>query len=345
MAERESLDEIDLALLNALQINGRASWSLIGNVLGISAGTVARRWERLAATGIAWVTAYGGPSMWEYSCLAFVEIDCTVGRSDHIAQSLASDTFAASVEFTAGGGNLLLTVVISSLPSLERYIQERVSALEGIIGIRVHLATRVYTDASKWRLGALSPAKQSQLTPHAPQVEGIVRLRPEDRPLLVALGVDGRRPYTDLAEELGVSVSTIRRQLQRMIEWDVIRLRCDVANTYTSSPVLVSYQGVCDPTEIDFVGTSLSKVPEVRVCAASLGANNLLFTVWLNSAASSLVLEEQLSRALPQLKIVKREITLRTIKRFGRILDSRGRSVAAVPMDMWSEEFRPIATR
>ena len=30
------LDECDIALINALQVNSRASWSLIGRALGIS---------------------------------------------------------------------------------------------------------------------------------------------------------------------------------------------------------------------------------------------------------------------------------------------------------------------
>jgi len=41
------LSEADLALVNALQVQPRASWSLIGKALGVGPVTVARHWERL----------------------------------------------------------------------------------------------------------------------------------------------------------------------------------------------------------------------------------------------------------------------------------------------------------
>ncbi|MDH6576360.1 NAD kinase [Kitasatospora sp. MAP5-34] len=54
-----AVDELDLALVNALQLQPRAPWSLLGQTLGISPVTAARRWRRLSEAGIAWVTADG----------------------------------------------------------------------------------------------------------------------------------------------------------------------------------------------------------------------------------------------------------------------------------------------
>ena len=329
------LDEMDLALVNAMQINGRASWSLIGKALGISPATAARRWNRLSQEGIAWVTAYGGPAIWETNCLAFVEVDCVVGSSQSVATTIASHPYAASVEFAAGGANLFVTTVISDLSALSNYVRNRVSALEGVIATRVHLATRVYTEASKWRLRSLSQDQQEVLAPPAPTGESEAQLFAEDHPLLVSLGLDGRKSCADLAKELGVSTSTVRRRLERLVQTDAIRFRCDVASSYTTWPVLVNYQAACPPAEIDFVGRTLSSLPEIRVCAATLDAHNMSFTVWLRSTSSSLALEEELSQRLPQLDIRGRTVTLHSLKRFGRLLDERGRSVGAVPMDMW----------
>ncbi len=51
--ERESLtlDKLDLQLLSALEIDGRASFSRIAAVLDVSDQTVARRYRRLCAEG------------------------------------------------------------------------------------------------------------------------------------------------------------------------------------------------------------------------------------------------------------------------------------------------------
>lgn len=334
-----SIDELDLAVVNALQINSRASWSAIGKVLGVSAITVARRWEQLAADGIAWITAYGGPSMWTHNCLAFMEVDCAAPSTSAVAAAIAQDPYAASVEYTVGGANLFVTTAASDLHTLSTYVRDRVGMLEGVIATRVHLATRVYTEASRWQLRSLTEAQRAALLPDASAAKTESILHEEDRPLMIALGVDGRRSHVELAEAIGVSPSTASRRLQRMIRADVVRFRCDVANSYTQWPVLVSYQAACPPSEVDVVGRALSSLPEVRVCVAALGANNILFTVWLQSASSSLALELELGRRLPQLTITNRAVTLHSVKRFGRLLDDRGRGVGVVPMDIW----RPVA--
>lgn len=49
--ESDAFDELDLGLLDALEVNGRASFSRIGAVLGVSDQTVARRYRRLCAEG------------------------------------------------------------------------------------------------------------------------------------------------------------------------------------------------------------------------------------------------------------------------------------------------------
>lgn len=73
-----SLSELDLALVNALQINPRAAWTDLAKALDVDAATVARRWERLRAAGHAWVTAYpyGGSGAG-----ALIEIDCAPGQA------------------------------------------------------------------------------------------------------------------------------------------------------------------------------------------------------------------------------------------------------------------------
>ncbi|WP_031090570.1 AsnC family protein, partial [Streptomyces sp. NRRL WC-3549] len=48
-----TLDSVDLRLLHALQVDGRAAFSRIADVLGVSDRTVARRFGRLRAHGAA----------------------------------------------------------------------------------------------------------------------------------------------------------------------------------------------------------------------------------------------------------------------------------------------------
>ncbi len=51
-----SSEDLTVALLAALQIHPRGSWTEIAPVLGVDASTLSRRWQHLQDEGLAWVT-------------------------------------------------------------------------------------------------------------------------------------------------------------------------------------------------------------------------------------------------------------------------------------------------
>ncbi|MCK0520443.1 AsnC family protein [Williamsia sp. DF01-3] len=53
-------DDIDDQIVHALQVAPRAPWGAVGDVLGISAATASRRWDRLVENGLAWIVTYPG---------------------------------------------------------------------------------------------------------------------------------------------------------------------------------------------------------------------------------------------------------------------------------------------
>ena len=83
MQDSAELDEVDLALVNALQLQPRAPWALVGDVLGINPVTAARRWARLESEGLAWISAY--PPITPHQANAFVEIACEPGQGLSVA--------------------------------------------------------------------------------------------------------------------------------------------------------------------------------------------------------------------------------------------------------------------
>ena len=90
-------DELDLQIVNCLQLQPRASWTLGGEALDVDPVTVARRWQRLSSAGIAWVsgraTGQGGPE----SCLAVVELSCSAAQTPRSRpHSLPGSTASAS---------------------------------------------------------------------------------------------------------------------------------------------------------------------------------------------------------------------------------------------------------
>ncbi len=60
----ETISEVDLEIVHAVQVEPRASWATISATLEVSAATAARRWAALQDAGVAWTgaTLAPGPS-------------------------------------------------------------------------------------------------------------------------------------------------------------------------------------------------------------------------------------------------------------------------------------------
>jgi DNA-binding Lrp family transcriptional regulator len=333
-------DELDLALVNALQLRPRASWALLGETLGISPVTAARRWRRLTEAGIAWVTAYGLPSPHDRGCIAFLDLDCAPDRLRQIAAVLADDPHVLSVEHLAQGCDLFVTAAFTDLALVSRYATDRIGGLPGITAVRVRLATGFYAEGVRWRLDSLEPGQRQELHGRIPGgYTQPSQVREEDRDLLIQLGIDGRRDQTELATATGLSPSTVRRRLDRITACDTIRFRCEIATRDAGRPVLASYEVTLPPDQLDEIGPRLARLPETRLCTAVTGPHNLHLSLWLRSLADGQRLEAALTRAYPGLHIAERRISLHTFKRMGRILDADGRAVRAVPMDIWQDHL------
>lgn len=347
------LNAHDEALIHALQMAPRASWSLLGKVLGADPVTVARRWERLHGTGRAWITAYPGLSLRKSLEVALVEVDCRAGRVEAVADALAREPQIVTVEHMAGGRDLLVTVFAPGLTGMSRLILDRMSRLPGVVGTRAQLATQVFGDGSRWRLRTLTEQQQSRLRAAAPapgpapgpgpgpapgSAAGRTTLRPDavTRALIPAVAADGRRSASELAAAAGVSAATVRRRLHQLIEARDLVLRCEVARELTEWPVSATLWARVPADRVAATARGLLSMAEVRLCASVTGPQNLLFTVWLRSVADVQRLEAQLAEHLPELTLVDRAIALRQTKLMGRLISPAGRAVDVVPLDIWA---------
>ncbi|WP_433260175.1 Lrp/AsnC family transcriptional regulator [Actinosynnema sp. CS-041913] len=323
------LDETDRALVNVVQIAPRASWAEIGAALDINPATAARRWGRLSDAGLARVIAYPRLTAWaRHRCLAIIEVDCEPATREEVIADLVRVPQIASVTIASSGRDLYLTVLTADLESLSALVL----SLKGVRGTRTRLVTRMFTEGGTWRLDSLTSGQRAVLHP-PPNATGV--LPAADRDLLVALA-DARRSVADIAGLTGTSASTARRRLARVVREGELSFRCETAQSITGWPVSASFWAKVPPPELRAVATGLTALPEIRMCAAVTGADNLVISLWLRSLADSQRFEEQLSTHFPTLVVNDRTIELRAVKRMGCLLDPGGRSTAVIPVDPWA---------
>ncbi|MEV0603830.1 Lrp/AsnC family transcriptional regulator [Streptomyces sp. NPDC050315] len=339
------LDELDLSLVNTLQIDPRAPWTRVARALGIDPVTAARRWERLAGSGAAWITAQPGPRQSGHACVAFVEVDCAAGHALAVAHRLAAWPRVLTVEHTSGDRDLLLTVAVPDLATLSHSLLEAIGALTGVRALRSQLVTRVYAQGGDWRLRTLDAEQRAALTPAAPGPgrRPLRELTAQDRRLIVLLGMDGRTSLTRLSAELGVGISTVRRRLTALLACGDLVLRGELAQPLSGWPVTLCLWAHLPADDRDTVARLLNALPELRACLGVTGGRaNLFLSVWLRSLADARRLEAFLADRAPRLTILDRGVVLQFVKRMGRILDPAGRSVRTVPMDIWTPTPLPL---
>lgn len=338
------MSEEDLALVHALQLRPRASWTVLGQALGADPVTVARRWGRLAQRGEAWVLGSPGPLLFDHICVAFVEVGCAVGQAASVVRALSGHAHALTIERPAGSHDLLVTVSTRDLLAMSRYTLDHLPAIEGVTAVRTRIVTHMFTEGGSWRIAALDPGQRAQLTEPADMSgtrRGSLDISPFDRSILRRLALDGRASYQALAAGLDTSASTVKRRIDRLVQLGLITFRCDFARPLGGWPVAVTFWARVPAADLPVVGHALVRYPETRNCAAVSGPYNLIVEASLHSLADVLRFETQLVTRHPSLDIVDRAIMLRQDKLLGHLLDPHGRSVGVVPADLWSAPGTP----
>jgi DNA-binding Lrp family transcriptional regulator len=338
------LPDDDRALIGALQVAPRASWTDIGQALGISGVTAARRWKRLSSDGTAWVTAAPGMVRSAQQCLAYVEIDCSPARRTEVAAQLAQRECVVTVEITTGTADILATVAAADLTTLSHYLLDDLGRMDDVLRTRVRIATKIYSEGSGWRLVQL-PAKALRILQRArPEIETTGRhdgepmaMNADERRIARLLTVDGRASYAELAAATGLSATTVRRHVGRLLGARILLPRTDMAAELSGTPVQVYLWADAPVDQLPASARALTQLPQVRLCATVSSAPSMVLSAWLHTVEEVHRLELTIARQLPQLRIVDRLIVLRTVKRIGRLVDAQGRAVGVVPIAIWED--------
>ncbi|MHB1473632.1 MAG: Lrp/AsnC family transcriptional regulator [Dermatophilaceae bacterium] len=230
----------------------------------------------------------------------------------------------------------------ADLRALSRYMLERIEMIPGITDTRTRISTHLYRDGSHWRLGA-PPREGSSVLPAHPHSPDSTRpsvlphLQAVDRKILVQLGLDGRSSYATLAANAEVSEATARRRVARLLDGGAVLLRAEVAAYPAGWPVPVILSVDAPTSSLVETARVIARLRQVRLCATLAGTPPILVSAWLRDVEAIHSFESTLVKAVPNITVVDRLITLRTVKRMGRLLDEDGRAIAVVPMDIWTD--------
>jgi DNA-binding Lrp family transcriptional regulator len=331
------IDEVDLQLLDALNTNPRVSFERLGTVLGISPNTAARRWQRLADSGHAWVSSVPGPHLALVG--AVYEVGAEPGHTVGVARELAAIPQVISVYATDGAFDLHTVVLAGDFQALSALLVERLPRVPGIAHVRAQVALQWYSGVH-WRLGAIDNRRRRSVAEgadvdhrHAARDRAFL---PADRALFLALQRDGRAQYRRLAHDLDTSEHLVRRRLNSLINRGTLAFRTDFARREGGWPVEFVLWLSIPHHKLDHYGAEIGNWSETRISLSTVGSTNLMVMSQVHQISDLSQIVERIRATLPEATVIDQRLVLRPFKSWGRLLDVAGHAVGIVPVDPWA---------
>lgn len=320
-------DRTDLQIVQCLQISPRAPFRRIGEVLGVSEQTVARRYRRLRAEGVMRVVGLVNPARlgetsWQ------VRIQCRPDAAAAIASALARRDDVSWVMLTSGGSEIVASLRSRTQQQRDELLLQQLPRTAQVLSISAFATLHVFRGASSddWRIDAslLTAAQRRTIaaTRRAPRDEP-EPLHTDDEPLIEALARDGRASVAQLADATGWTEAKAGRRLDVLESSGTVYLDVDLAAEVFGYLISAYLWLTVPPAEIESVGRLLAKHPQVMFVAAVTGPASVVASVMCKDGED---LYRYLSADIGKIKgigHVEVSPTVRRIKQAGSLLDGQ----------------------
>lgn len=211
-------DDLDRKIIHGLQCAPRVSFRRLGEVIGVSEQTVARRYTALRREGMLRVVGLGnlnaqGQAEW------IARLRCRPDAVGPLAHSLARRSEVAYVGIASGGSEIICIIRSPAGTDRDDLLLRQLPRAGAVLDVDVDLVVRVYggPGTAPWTDpdASLTPEQVRRLTAGRP-VPALSSPPPgeQDLPLLRALAEDGRATHTHLAEVTGWSKPRVARRLE-----------------------------------------------------------------------------------------------------------------------------------
>jgi DNA-binding Lrp family transcriptional regulator len=325
--EAVNVDQLDLQVIHALVIDGRAPFSRIAAVTGASEQTVARRYRRMRAAGLVRVVGLPdsqrlGQSDW------MMRLQCVPDAAAGVAEALARRADTSWVSLLSGGTEVSCVVKPAGGASRHDLLLRQLPASRRIVSISAQSVLHMFRGGSKDWSGmtqALNAEQEATLAAAAPIVDPRARqaIGPDDRVLLAELARDGRASYAELASATHWHESTVRRRVEELRAAGVLYLDIDVEELLFGMTARAYLYLSVAPARLAAVGREMAEHPEVPFVAATTGPTNLRASVLCRDDYDLYRYLTERIASLEGVNSVEAALIIRTVKRAATVVQPR----------------------
>ncbi|MER5863403.1 AsnC family transcriptional regulator [Kitasatospora sp. NPDC002040] len=317
------LDELDHSLIQALMVDGRAPFSRLAEVLGVSDQTVIRRYRRMRTAGILRVV--GLPLGHRVGLVeSWLRLQCAPDAAVAVAGALARRPDIAWVTLNSGGTEIQCITKARTKEAHDELLLRRLPHTRRVTAVAAHSILRMFTGGpGHWRgIDRLSADQVAALEGTFDIAPGErLRLEDADQAMLAVLAREGRAGYPELARATGLSESTVRRRLDQLRQSGACFFDVEIEPRLLGFDAQATLMLTVKPGRLADVGAALAACTEIPFAAAITGAANLVaIVICRDNDALYHFLTERIG-AMPGVRHVEVVPQLRAVKRAGMLME------------------------
>jgi DNA-binding Lrp family transcriptional regulator len=284
----------------------------------VSETTVLRRVQRLRDSGDLVMIGVPDPLRCGFGQPVLVQFRTAPGSAGQVARAVAERSDVRFVTLVTGKNDVICEFIVPDRRHLSRILLSEITELGEILGTTTEVVLRTFKTRDEWSRellpndGAglsLDSAKKYSAGSKSPKMD------PLDLALMAALGVDGRRSYVDLSNDLGLSETTLARRLNALVATRRLSFATLVDPQTLGFELEIFLHLRVDHSALESIAALLAARPEVRYASATAGYSDLTCEAIFRDIDA---LYNFMTNTLGQLKGVRDvevDIELETVKR------------------------------
>lgn len=273
-----TLEPAELDLVAALQRAPRARTSQLADMLGVSTGTVRRRFAKLRDRALLCVVAQLPWSISAEGNPHHVWVSTSPGETERVAAAIAELDDARFVAVTTGQADVYCILHPPHRAAAVPLLTQTLPSIHGVLRTHSELGLHQYASGATWRLARLSPEQEQRLDTSEPtaQPEQPHRLSDEEAKVARALQRHGRASAADIARQLDMSASTAYRLTRSLLTRGVVRPRVEIEPTLLDYHLEAVLSLTTAPGTTGDIAAKLSTHPTARYVATVAGTSSVI---------------------------------------------------------------------
>lgn len=276
------LNDLQQRIVAALQVDGRASWRKIAEVLGEPERTITRYGTELLESRHVIVSGIRHERQ-----MVVLTCDSLASAALLAAESIARRSDVTYTYLTTGSPNIVAEIGYSD--NLGSLLLRELPATPGLQNVVAHPILKFFKTIRGWRSGALTDAEMSALESEISEDHttwDVDHARgPHDEEIMQILKSDGRASVESISRQTKMAATSVSRRIDYLITSGQYAIRTLVEPAILGFGVEAMLWVQTSVDAVEPLGQRLSKWPSVRYLAAIGGHYQLLVNVTAASHA------------------------------------------------------------